>query len=158
MDILIVSILGLVAILIWDIQIRITNYIKLHTELDHNYPYFSSNDIWASKRKIKIFNEVCEDAKNKFDTYYEFHKDEINKIKKNRDHKQEYKDLISSWHNSMDELDLEGKRCNTMQEANYSISSGRKTFKQISDELFKETTNFTYKKGRYEVWLETEKK
>jgi len=155
MEIFIVLILGLIAYLLWDIQIKINYYFKQRETLDLDCPFYSVEDIKLSKFRVKTYKEIFEDAQSKMREYFEKHKEEINKVKKNKNHTKEYKEIMSSYFHFLDELNSERKNCNEMQEANYAICSGKKTFKQIGDSLFNRSLNSPKpKESSYDNWLE----
>ncbi len=154
---LILIILGSIAYAVRDIYVRIIEYIKYRSAFDPDYPIFTAREIWVSKIKIDAQHKSFEEQDQKYQDYYNNHKEEIGKIKKNKDQSQELKNIMRSYHYSADELDYGVKRFRHMIDVNYEVKNSKKTYSEMCEGYLP----FMFRKGfkkSYEKWLEYEDK
>lgn len=141
--------LGFVVFLLFVTYNRLNYYITQQESL--NYPFYSERQIWTSKIIWETNKKIHEEADKKLEEYRNKHEKELDKVKRNQDHSEEFKDIICSYHNSSDEVDEERQLLNFMLESNYAIRNGRKTFNQVGNEI---VPLLSKQKSRHDQWLE----
>ncbi|MFA6532919.1 MAG: hypothetical protein WCT22_02885, partial [Patescibacteria group bacterium] len=102
METYIVILLGLIAVWVWSINLKLNNLGERQESLD--YPFYSLQSIKVAKIEWEYWEKQDKELNAKVDQYFEEHKEELDKIKKHKDYPQECKDLIYKYHNAIEEV------------------------------------------------------
>ena len=77
---------GLLTYAVWDMWVKLNNYLKYKAgELDPKYPFYSAREIWVQYIKMQTMEKLFNEKDAIREAYWEEHKEELKKIKKELD-------------------------------------------------------------------------
>jgi hypothetical protein len=91
--------------------------------------------------------------------YYESHREEIEKIKNNKDLSEEFKDIVRVYLTAQEDFERESANFWHYLEINYVTKNSKMNVSEVSnanDEHFRKHLRRSGKKDRYTEWLESE--
>jgi hypothetical protein len=160
MELLILIAVAIIAYFTLDLHKQVKELSKYKTAFDPDYPVYSSEDIWLSSIKIAQARSKYDEYLQKQQDYFQNHKQEIGKIKKNTDLPEEFKEYMRSYFQYAEELDNEVYQFRHMIDTNYEVRNSKRKYSQAIDELYDlpKRLNWVFRKKKYDYdeWLKRE--
>jgi hypothetical protein len=161
MDFVIIALLLLIFYNVYQISTRLKAHFYNKSLLDPNYPYYPFEEILKAKREFLNAKHSYDKYEQKLHEYEEAHADEIKRVKHNKDHSEEYKDIMRDLLNSQDEYITAEADYLFYVETNFAfknskIKAGEITY-ALADHFKKHHRRNDGKISSYFAWLDEHK-
>jgi hypothetical protein len=160
MEIFIAILLGVIVVLLINIQSIIKAFIKAYIAdkniFDPDFPFHSRDVIYREKKDFERIRREYDEASQKYHEYYDVHREEIEKVKNNKDLSNEFKEIVRSYFEATENFEKAAADYWFDVETNYAIRNSKMTANDVSDAFDKhlEKNHPIRHKSRYKQWLE----